>query len=113
MATISTRSAKTGSRAVQAKTLTSRRGMAPSTKTRGPRAIAGASRLYSCRAMARDGAVESGSLEATSESEVAASLTRRGLFPLEVRSRGSVGGRRAPASAADLALGLRILADLL
>jgi general secretion pathway protein F len=65
------------------------------------------------RAAHRSGLVERGTLRADSADAARAALAARGLFPLELRaeSEGDSGRRRIPAG--DLAVGLRILADLL
>ncbi len=72
-----------------------------------------ATTAFAYRAARSDGALESGSLDAESRDAASALLTGRGLFPLELRAepRREIRGRRA--SAADVALGLRVLGSLL
>jgi general secretion pathway protein F len=68
---------------------------------------------FAYRAMRRDGVVERGSLDAPTRDGVARALGDRGLFPVEIeqRSERALGRRGMPTS--ELALGLRMLADLL
>jgi general secretion pathway protein F len=57
--------------------------------------------------------VETGRIEAMSREAAAALLTARGLFPLDLRLVESERGARHRLPAADLAVGLRVLASLL
>lgn len=68
---------------------------------------------YAYRAARRDGAVEQGLLEAPSREGAAAALAGRGLYPIELRVETLTRTRRATLPMAELALGLRLLADLL
>src|SRR5438552_12769302 len=65
------------------------------------------------RALAADGTLEIGTLIGDSERDAYATLSARGLFPLSFRAREVRAARRATLPARDLAVGLRILADLL
>jgi type II secretory pathway component PulF len=65
------------------------------------------------RAARSDGAVESGLLNALNRTEAAAALSRRGLFPLVLATDGMAAEAGARIPQQDIALGLRILADLL
>src|SRR3954467_1841301 len=69
--------------------------------------------IFAFRAIASDGSVERGTLDAESAAEARDALVRRGLFVVAIESKGLRRERREPLSAADLALGLRILANLL
>ena len=69
--------------------------------------------VFAYRASHRDGAVESGRLQAESAEAVRVALASRGLFPLEVRPERTREARRPRLPAEDLALGLRVLATLL
>lgn len=69
--------------------------------------------VFAFRAIAADGSLERGTLDAESAVEVRESLLARGLFVVSVEREGPRQARREPLSAADLALGLRILASLL
>jgi general secretion pathway protein F len=69
---------------------------------------------FAYRAMRHDGTVERGTLDALSRDGALRVLADRGLFPLEVNARlvrRAVSTTRMPVG--DLALGLRMLADLL
>jgi type II secretory pathway component PulF len=66
---------------------------------------------FAYRALAKDGHVERGALEAASESNAKAQIIARGLVPLSLTPRTDSRGR-APLSATDLSTGLRILANL-
>jgi general secretion pathway protein F len=68
---------------------------------------------YAYRALRSDGAVESGLVHAAGEGAASAELSSRGLVPLELRVEARQEERRAAMPIADLALGLRMLADLL
>jgi general secretion pathway protein F len=72
-----------------------------------------ASNGYDYRALRRDGRVEAGTLAAQSSLDALEALRRQGLLPIEMRLVETQRERRTPLSAADLALGLRMLADLL
>lgn len=65
------------------------------------------------RAARPDGTTELGELQAPSRDNAVAALNARGLFPLEVTARPPMRARRGHLSASDLALGLRVLANLL
>lgn len=68
---------------------------------------------YSYRAAHRDGALESGVLEAESRDHASAALTERGLFPIEISVAREHASDRRALPAGDLAVGLRVLATLL
>lgn len=65
------------------------------------------------RAARPDGTMELGEVRASSRESAVASLTDRGLFPMEVVARPALRMSRARLSASELALGLRLLANLL
>jgi general secretion pathway protein F len=69
--------------------------------------------IFSYRAAAADGRVQSGALDAESPEHARDVLRGRGLLILNLESRGARVAQRDPIPIADLALGLRILADLL
>jgi general secretion pathway protein F len=69
--------------------------------------------VFAFRAIARDGSFERGTLDATSAGEARETLVGRGLFVLALESKGVRRERRDPLPTGDLALGLRILANLL
>lgn len=69
--------------------------------------------VYQYRAARADGTLESGRIDAGSGVDAAEALRNRGLFPVAVRLEAARREQRASLSAADLALGLRVLADLL
>lgn len=69
--------------------------------------------VFAFRAAAANGRVESGVVDAETSEGARAVLATRGLYVLTLAARGSRRARREPISAADLALGLRILGDLL
>lgn len=69
--------------------------------------------VFAFHAIAADGSVERGTLDAESATEARDALVGRGLFVVAIESKGPRRERREPLSAADLALGLRILANLL
>lgn len=89
-----------------AKTPTSRRGA-------DRRRSSAMANVFAYRAVAGNGRFDDGTLDAASHADARAALTTRGLFVLEICDRGPRRVHRAPISAADLALGLRVLADLL
>ena len=68
--------------------------------------------VFSYRAASATGGIDDGTVDAESAREAREILASRGLYVLRVESRGHRVARRDPLSAADLALGLRILADL-
>jgi general secretion pathway protein F len=69
--------------------------------------------VFAYRAATPAGEVDRGMVDAESSRQAREILTSRGLYVLSIESRGHRFGRRDPLSVADLALGLRILADLL
>lgn len=69
--------------------------------------------VFAFRAIAPDGSLERGTLDAESAVEAREALVGKGLFVVALESKGARRERRDPLSAADLALGLRILANLL
>ena len=69
--------------------------------------------VFAYQALESNGSAQRGTLDAESVDEARAALASRGLFILALESKGPRRERRDPISAADLALGLRILADLL
>ena len=68
---------------------------------------------YIYRAMRRDGVAVTGTIDAATESLAIARLTEQQLFPLAVRKAQTLTGRSASVPIMDLALGLRVLANLL
>ncbi|MFL5542614.1 MAG: type II secretion system F family protein [Longimicrobiaceae bacterium] len=71
------------------------------------------SAAFAYRAAHRSGVMERGTLRADTAEAARAALAARGLFPLELRAEeGNARGRRRMAPD-DLAVGLRVLADLL
>lgn len=70
-------------------------------------------RVFAFQAIASNGSVERGTLDAESPTEARETLVRRGLLVVAIESKGPRLERRDPLSTADLALGLRILANLL
>src|ERR1041385_8152069 len=64
-------------------------------------------------AVGRDGTIDHGAVTAASAGEARDSIASRGLLVLSIEARGPQGGRRPSLSARDLALGLRVLGDLL
>jgi general secretion pathway protein F len=71
------------------------------------------STTYAYRALQRDGTAVTGTIEAPTEARALTALTERDLFPVSVRSAVPLVGRKATVPVADLALGLRVLANLL
>jgi general secretion pathway protein F len=69
--------------------------------------------VYAYRAASSGGVVDVGTVDAESAREARDIITSRGLFVLSIEARGQRIARREPIAMADLALGLRILADLL
>ena len=68
---------------------------------------------YAYRAARADGAIETGTVDAPTREAASASLTRGGLFPIEVMLEAAPETRRERIAVAPLALGFRLLADLL
>ena len=68
---------------------------------------------YAYRAARRDGAFETGTVEAPTREGASALLSARQLFPIEIRLETAPEARRRRIPVADLALGLRLLATLL
>lgn len=64
-------------------------------------------------ALRADGGTERGTMAAASTAEALSSLGERGLLPVSIRQVASQRERRRTIPARDLALGLRVLADLL
>jgi general secretion pathway protein F len=69
--------------------------------------------VYRYRAARSDGSIDTGVVEAATQAAAAAVLAQRGLFPFEMGANAGSSARRPAMSTADLALGLRVLADLL
>ncbi|MEP6733831.1 MAG: type II secretion system F family protein [bacterium] len=69
--------------------------------------------VYAFRGIHADGRIVDGTVSAGSDAAARDAVQQRGLLPLEVTHRGSAKARRARISPRDLAVGLRILADLL
>jgi general secretion pathway protein F len=69
--------------------------------------------LFAFDAVAHDGSVDHGTIAADSLLDARDAIASRGLLVLSIKSRGQGRSRRAPISAGDLALGLRVLGDLL
>src|SRR5579884_2277356 len=69
--------------------------------------------VFAYRATNNAGHIDRGSIDAASPGEARQMLFARGLFVVSLDERGPVSQRRSPISAAELALGLRVLADLL
>lgn len=67
---------------------------------------------YRYRAARADGSIETGTVEAPTAAAASSVVGARGLFPIEVRLAEAARARRASISAAELGLGLRVLADL-
>lgn len=70
-------------------------------------------RVFAFHAVAADGSFDRGTVDAESAALAREIVASRGLFVLEIEARGPQRDRREPLAAADLALGLRVLADLL
>jgi type II secretory pathway component PulF len=68
---------------------------------------------YTYRALRRDGTAVTGTIDAPTEARALTMLAERELFPISVRSAVPLTGRKAAVPIADLALGLRVLANLL
>jgi type II secretory pathway component PulF len=69
--------------------------------------------VFAYRAATAGGEICAGKVDAASSSEAREILTARGMYVLSLESHGRQLERRDPLSVADLALGLRVLADLL
>jgi general secretion pathway protein F len=69
--------------------------------------------VFAFDAVARDGSLDRGTIAAESLRDARDSIASRGLLVLSIQSWGPRTQRRAPLSARDLALGLRMLGDLL
>jgi len=69
--------------------------------------------VFAFDAVARDGSRDRGTITADSLHDARASIAARGLIVVSVEPRTRADARRAPLSARDLALGLRMLGDLL
>ncbi|HXC25160.1 MAG TPA: type II secretion system F family protein [Gemmatimonadaceae bacterium] len=72
-----------------------------------------ATTTYTYRAVQLDGTTVTGTIEAPTEARALATLTERALFPLLLHSAPPLLGRTTAVPVADLALGLRVLANLL
>lgn len=68
---------------------------------------------YAYRAARADGAVETGSLSAPDLSAVAAVLAQRGFLLIEATAQSAAAARKRPIPPTELAIGLRMLGDLL
>src|ERR1041384_1025579 len=68
---------------------------------------------FAFQAAGRDGRIDRGLVDADSAAQARVLLAGRGLLVLSIEGRDRCDAHRAPISAADLALGLRLLADLL
>jgi general secretion pathway protein F len=75
--------------------------------------VTAAQEIFEYQALTAAGSRERGTLDAPSAEDARAQLRRRGLFVVGVVSRGPRRERRTSMPGSDLALGLRILADLL
>ena len=69
--------------------------------------------IFAYRAAGPDGRLQAGALDAESADQARDALRARGLLILNLESRGARVAQRDPISIGELALGLRILADLL
>ncbi len=69
--------------------------------------------IFAFRALAANGSIDAGTIDAPSLADARELLTARGLLVATLERTGTRRERRAPLSTADLALGLRVLADLL
>jgi general secretion pathway protein F len=69
--------------------------------------------VFSYQAATATGAIARGTVDAASAREAREIVASRGLLLLSLESRGSRRERREPLAVAELALGLRVLADLL
>lgn len=69
--------------------------------------------VFDYRAASATGVIESGTVDASTAREAREIIVSRGLYLLAIERRNDRRERRAPLPVADLALGLRVLADLL
>ena len=69
--------------------------------------------VFAYRASTAAGEISAGMVDAESPSEAREILVARGMYVLSVESRGHRSTRRVPLAVGELALGLRVLADLL
>jgi type II secretory pathway component PulF len=69
--------------------------------------------VFVYRVASASGEIDGGVLDADSVHQAREILAARGLYVLSIESRGDRSTRRDPLAVADLALGLRVLADLL
>lgn len=91
------------------RTPTSRRGTDRSTNS----ALPVSHQLFTFDAVARDGTIDRGTIAAGSVLDAHNAIASRGLLVLSIRARRSRQDGRARISARELALGLRVLGDLL
>lgn len=70
-------------------------------------------RVFAYVAVGHDGSVDRATIDAEDDAEARRAVASRGLLLLSMEERGLRRERRDPLSSADLALGLRILGDLL
>lgn len=75
--------------------------------------MTGPAMRFDYRAARRDGSVEQGSVDAPSRDAASDLLSRRGLYPIDLRSPTVSQSARRTISTADLALTLRLLGDFL
>ena len=68
---------------------------------------------YAYRALREDGTVAAGVIEARSADEARAAVADAGMLPIDLREHVERAAHRESISASDLAIGLRMLADLL
>jgi type II secretory pathway component PulF len=70
-------------------------------------------RVFAYVAVGHDGSVDRATIDAEDAAQARRAVASRGLFVLSMEERGLRRERRDPLSSADLALGLRVLGDLL
>ena len=70
-------------------------------------------RVFAYVAVGHDGSVDRATIDAEDAAQARRAVASRGLFVLSLEERGLRRERREPLSSADLALGLRVLGDLL
>jgi general secretion pathway protein F len=70
-------------------------------------------RVFAYQAIAPDGSLTGGTIDADDVAHARSVVASRGMFVVSIAPRGARRSRRDPLSSADLALGLRILGDLL
>ena len=70
-------------------------------------------RVFAYQAIAPDGSLTGGTIDADDVAHARSVVASRGMFVVSIAVRGTRRARRDPLSPADLALGLRILGDLL